>query len=90
MLLDLQQCLGYSKPFPSNEECELKGEQVDLEHLSVFQGTEEDQENPDYLKEDLICKMVVMSLLCVSKLQSNGKYLLHTDCISSVLFCMTA
>ncbi|KAJ9575995.1 hypothetical protein L9F63_007095 [Diploptera punctata] len=72
MLLDLQLCLGYSKPFSINEECELKGgEQVDLENVSVFQASEEDLENPEYLKEDLICKMVVMSLLCVSKLQSN-------------------
>ena len=74
MLLDLQQCLGYTKQFPNSEESDQKQDQLDLEQGVVFQGSD-DQENPEYLKEDLICKMVVMSLLCFSKLKSSGKFL---------------
>ncbi|XP_069679961.1 nonsense-mediated mRNA decay factor SMG5 isoform X2 [Periplaneta americana] len=71
LLISLQQCLAYNKPFPGDG-CEMKGEQIDLEQLSLFQTSEEDQENPEYLKDDLIFKMVVMSLLCVTKLQTSG------------------
>ncbi|KAJ4451770.1 hypothetical protein ANN_03242 [Periplaneta americana] len=70
LLISLQQCLAYNKPFPGDG-CEMKGEQIDLEQLSLFQTSEEDQENPEYLKDDLIFKMVVMSLLCVTKLQTS-------------------
>jgi hypothetical protein len=72
MLLDLQHCLAYTKPFPGGDDCEMKEEQLDLEHLSLFQGGEENQDRPEYLKDDLIFKMVVMSLLCITKLQSSG------------------
>ncbi|XP_069679962.1 nonsense-mediated mRNA decay factor SMG5 isoform X3 [Periplaneta americana] len=73
LLISLQQCLAYNKPFPGDG-CEMKGEQIDLEQLSLFQTSEEDQENPEYLKDDLIFKMVVMSLLCVTKLQTSGDF----------------
>lgn len=72
MLLDLQHCLTYTKPFPSGDDCQMKGGQLDLEQLSIFQGSEEIQDRPEYLREDLIFKMIVMSLLCIMKLQTSG------------------
>jgi hypothetical protein len=73
MLLDLQHCLTYTKPFPSGDDCQMKG-QLDLEQLSIFQGSEEIQDRPEYLGEDLIFKMIVMSLLCITKLQASGGF----------------
>lgn len=74
MLLDLQHCLTYTKPFPSGDDCEMKGGQLDLEQLSIFQGSEEIQDRPEYLREDLIFMMIVMSLLCMMKLQTCGRF----------------
>lgn len=74
MLLDLQHCLTYTKPFPSGDDCQMKGGQLDLEQLSIFQGSEEIQDRPEYLREDLIFKMIVMSLLCITKLQTSGGF----------------
>jgi hypothetical protein len=74
VLLDLQQCLAYTKPFTGGSDSELKGEQLDVEHLSLFQGGEENQERPEYLRDDLIFKMVVMSLLCITKLRTSGRF----------------
>jgi len=72
VLLDLQHCLAYTKPFPNGSDCEMKGGQVDLEHLSIFEEGEENKERPEYLKDDLIFKMIAMLLLCVTKLQAGG------------------
>jgi hypothetical protein len=74
MLLDLQHCLTYTKPFPGGDDCEMKGGQLDLEQLSLFQGSEENQERPEYLKDDHIFKMIVMSILCITKLQTSGRF----------------
>jgi hypothetical protein len=74
MLLDLQHCLTYTNPFPSGDDCEMKGGQLDLEQLSIFQESEEIQGRPEYLREDLVFKMIVMSLLCMTKLQTSGRF----------------
>ena len=74
VLLDLQHCLAYTKPFPNGSDCEMKGGQVDLEHLSIFEEGEENKERPEYLKDDLIFKMIAMLLLCVTKLQAGGRF----------------
>jgi hypothetical protein len=62
------------KPFPAGSDSEMKGGQLDVEQLSFFQGGEENQERPEYLRDDLIFKMVVMSLLCITKLQTSGRF----------------
>ncbi|XP_021922099.1 protein SMG5 isoform X2 [Zootermopsis nevadensis] len=72
LLLDLQHCMALPKPFAGGSKCEMKGGQLDEEHLSLFQRSEENQERPEYLGDDLIFKMVVMSLLCITKLQTSG------------------
>jgi hypothetical protein len=74
MLLDLQHCLAHTKPFPNGSDSEMKGGQVDLEHVSIFEDSEENKERPEYLKDDLIFKMIVMSLLCITKLQASGRF----------------
>jgi hypothetical protein len=74
MLQDLQHCLTYTKPFPGGDDCEMKEGQLDLEQLSLCQGNEENQNRPEYLSDDLIFKMIVMSLLCVTKLQTAGRF----------------
>jgi hypothetical protein len=74
VLVDLQHCLAYTKPFPGGSDCELKGGQLDVEHLSIFQGCEENEKRPECLGDDLIFKMVVMSLLCITKLQTSGRF----------------
>jgi hypothetical protein len=74
MLLDLQHCLAYTKPFPNGSDSEMKGGQLDLEHLSIFEDGEENKERPEYLTDDVVFKMIVMSLLCVTKLQATGRF----------------
>ncbi|XP_066994080.2 nonsense-mediated mRNA decay factor SMG5 [Anabrus simplex] len=69
-LLDLHICLGFAKPFPADDTS--KNEQLDLEDLSLLQSAEENNEKPEYLKDDMVFKMVVMLLLCVSRLQGRS------------------
>ena len=89
MLLDLQHCLAYTKPFPNGSDCEMKGGQVDLEHLSIFEEGEENKERPEYLKDDLIFKMIVMLLLCVTKLQAGGRFGFVISSFVNIIFILT-
>ena len=89
MLLDLQHCLAYTNPFPNGSDCEMKGGQVDLEHLSIFEEGEENKERPEYLKDDLIFKMIVMLLLCVTKLQAGGRFSFVVCNFIDIIFILT-
>nr|CAD7392912.1 unnamed protein product [Timema cristinae] len=57
-LQDLQHCLSYLKPFMEPKEYQLESE----EHSSV-------PDSPDYLCDNTVLRMVVMVLMCVTKLQ---------------------
>jgi nitrate reductase NapE component len=92
MLQDLQLCLTYTKPFQGGDDCEMKGGQLDLEQLSLFQGSDENQDRPEYLRDDLVFKMIVMSLLCITKLQTTGRFgfvvlMFPIYCIAESLSC---
>nr|CAD7198252.1 unnamed protein product [Timema douglasi] len=58
-LQDLQHCLSYLKPFTEPKEYQLESE----EHPSV-------PDCPDYLCDNTVLRMVVMVLMCVTKLQN--------------------
>lgn len=89
VLLDLQHCLAYTKPFPNGSDCDMKGGQVDLEHLSIFEEGEDNKERPEYLKDDLIFKMIVMLLLCVTKLQAGGRFGFVVCNFVNIIFILT-
>jgi len=67
----------------------MKGGQVDLEHLSIFEEDEDNKERPEYLKDDLIFKMIVMLLLCVTKLQAGGTFGFVVCNFVNIIFILT-
>jgi len=62
---------------------------VDLEHLSIFEEGEENKDIPEYLKDDLIFKMIVMLLLCVTKLQAGGRFGFVVCNFVNIIFILT-
>ncbi|GLH03494.1 Uncharacterized protein GBIM_09387 [Gryllus bimaculatus] len=73
MVEDLRHCLMYSKRFPSDSQ--LSPEHLDLDELLNLDANC-DHEKPEYLKDDLVFKLVSMLLLCISRLQAKRSKLL--------------
>ncbi|XP_017777944.1 PREDICTED: protein SMG5 [Nicrophorus vespilloides] len=59
--VELQECLSYSKPVPSESSGSQNGDQTDSDSVVT----------PAYLSADMIFKIVVICLLCITKLQKE-------------------
>ncbi|XP_044738901.1 protein SMG5 [Chrysoperla carnea] len=65
-LLDLQTCITYPKPLSS------ESEESSIEDDVQGGNSKTEIITPQYIRTDIIFKMVVMCLLCISKLQSKS------------------
>ncbi|XP_071450333.1 nonsense-mediated mRNA decay factor SMG5 [Hetaerina americana] len=72
-LMDFQQCITFSKSKESD--LKISEDEMNVDQLSNMRNgmsVAGDKENPHYLSDEIVFRMMVMLLMCLDRMQKNG------------------